>query len=306
MKVGLALGSGSARGWAHFGVIQELRALNVPIDIVCGTSVGALIGAALASHRDEAMAEWVRSLGWTDVVALMDVSFRGGALQGDRVVEYCVEHFLAPSFADLALPFACVSTELASGREVWLRDGPLAPALRATTALPGMFQPQRLGDHWLVDGGLVNPVPVSLCRALGADVVIAVELGAGRATRHMRKVRLAKDKGREEAPEGGWTDQVKERFLSWVGAGALLDWVDGRRSADEIPPIATVLATSINIMQARIARARLAGDPPEVLIQPRLVDFSILDFHRGAEAIEEGVAATRRVRAQIEAVLDGL
>ncbi|WP_217125741.1 patatin-like phospholipase family protein [Hydrogenophilus thiooxidans] len=263
MKVGLALGSGSARGWAHFGVIRELRALGVSIDIVCGTSVGALVGAALASGNEEAMAEWVARLGWTDVVALMDVSLRGGALQGDKVVEYCAEHFFADRFEALQLPFACVATELSSGREVWLREGLLAPALRASIALPGMFQPQRLGGHWLVDGGLVNPVPVSLCRALGADVVIAVELGAGRATRHMRK------------------------------------------AAEEIPTLGAVLATSINIMQTRIARARLAGDPPDVLIQPRLTEFSILDFHRGKEAIEEGVAATRRVRAQIEAVLDG-
>ncbi|GAB6049714.1 patatin-like phospholipase family protein [Hydrogenophilus islandicus] len=305
MKVGLALGSGSARGWSHFGVIRELRALGVPVDIVCGTSIGALVGAALASGKDEAMAEWVTSLGWTDVVALMDVSLRGGALQGDRVVEYCAEHFFADSFTALALPFACVATELSTGREVWLRDGPLPPALRASMALPGMFQPQRLAGHWLVDGGLVNPVPVSLCRALGADVVIAVELGAGRATRHLRRDGRSKIPPADEG-KGGLTDQMKERLLSWIGASSLLEWVESRKEADEIPPLGAVLATSINIMQSRIARARLAGDPPDVLIQPRLVDFSILDFHRGREAIEEGIAATRRMRAQIEAVLDGL
>lgn len=304
MKVGLALGSGSARGWAHFGVIRELRALGVSIDIVCGTSVGALVGAALASGNEEAMAEWVARLGWTDVVALMDVSLRGGALQGDKVVEYCAEHFFADRFEALQLPFACVATELSSGREVWLREGLLAQALRASIALPGMFQPQRLGGHWLVDGGLVNPVPVSLCRALGADVVIAVELGAGRATRHMRKAPPFREKP-VEPERSGWTEQMKERFLSWVGASSLFDWVDAREAADEIPTLGAVLATSINIMQTRIARARLAGDPPDVLIQPRLTEFSILDFHRGKEAIEEGVAATRRVRAQIEAVLDG-
>ncbi len=318
MKIGLALGSGSARGWAHFGVIRELQAMGVRIDVVAGTSVGGLVGAALASGRIEAMEAWVRQLGWTDVVRLMDVSLRGGALQGDRVIDYCAEHFFADRFEDLQLPFGCVATVLATGRELWLREGKLAPALHASMALPGMFSPQWLQGHWLVDGGLVNPVPVSLCRALGADVVIAVELGAGRATRHIKahqekaldaslRVEASSDSKVEHLAkrdtEPGLTETIKSRMLEWIGATSLLEWIDTKDRSADIPPLGVVLATSVNIMQARIAQHRLAGDPPEVLLRPRLSDFSILDFHRAEVAIEEGRAAVRRMRAQIEDAL---
>ncbi len=288
-KIGLALGSGAARGWSLFGVIRGLERLGVSVDIVTGTSIGALVGAAYASGKLDTMQRWVESLRWVDVLGLMDVSLRGGALQGDRVIEYCAEHFFASRFEELSIPFGCVATELTSGREIWLREGDLRPAVRASIGLPGMFTPTKLHGRWLVDGGLVNPVPVSLCRALGAEVVIAVELGSSRMGRHF------------QPPNGnnGGVQRWKSRLLSMVGITSSGE----ADEADSLPPIAAVLAASVNIMQWRIAQSRLAGDPPEVLISPRVADLSILDFHRGAEAIAEGEAAVQRVEWQIAELL---
>ena len=288
-RIGLALGSGAARGWSHFGVIRALQRMGVSIDVIAGTSIGAIVAAAYASGGLDAMQKWVESLTWVDVLSLMDVSLRGGALQGDRVIDYCAEHFFATRFEDLSIPFACVATELTTGREIWLREGELRPAVRASIGLPGMFTPTKLHGRWLVDGGLVNPVPVSLCRALGAEIVIAVELGSGRMGRHFR------------LPNGnGGVERWKNRLFAMVGVTSSGD----ADQADSLPPIAAVLTTSVNIMQMRIAQSRLAGDPPEVLISPRVADLSILDFHRGAEAIEEGEAAVQRVQWQITELLE--
>ncbi|MCX7946793.1 MAG: patatin-like phospholipase family protein [Hydrogenophilus sp.] len=296
MRVGVALGSGSARGWAHFGVLAELETMGVRPAVVAGTSIGALVGAAVASGKGAEMRAWVESLGVTEVLTLLDFSLKGGALAGERVIEYCASHFFAERFEKLQLPFGCVATDLASGREVWLRSGSVAEAVRASIAMPGVFAPQRFDGRWLVDGGLVNPVPVSLCRALGADVVIAVDLMAGRASRHLRGGRNG----------GRWGEDLWGRLRQWIGPRGRLEREEGEKGEEgeaEEPSLPSVVAAAINVMQTRIARARLAGDPPEVLIQPRLADFSLFDFHRGREAIAEGAGATRRLRPLIEAVL---
>jgi NTE family protein len=177
--IGLALGSGAARGWAHIGVIAALEQEGIRPDVVCGCSIGALVGAAYVSGKVGQLGEWVSALDWHDVVGMLDLSFRGGLIRGEKVLAHCAQHFFVEDFAEADRPFACVATELASGREVWLRDGRLADAVRASIALPGLFSPVERNRRVLVDGGLVNPVPVSLCRALGADIVIAVELGSG-------------------------------------------------------------------------------------------------------------------------------
>ena len=290
--IGLALGSGAARGWAHLGVLRALGKLGVHVDVVSGCSIGALVGAALASGRSHELESWVRSLDWQDVVSMLDVSFRGGLIRGDRVVQYCAEHFFAPEFAGLKLPFACVATELHTGREVWLREGKVAEAVQSSIALPGLFSPVLRGGRVLVDGGLVNPVPVSLGRALGAEIVIAVELGSGVVGRS-RKIR-------EPAPadDEGWA----QRILGAVGL------TKGEREAarqeTELPSLPDVVTTSINIMQMRIARSRLAGEPADVVISPRVAHLNMMEFDRAKEAIQEGEAAVERSSALIEQMLE--
>lgn len=292
--IGVALGSGAARGWAHIGVLKALADEGIHPDVVCGCSIGALVGASFVSGRLEPLAEWVQGLDWQRVVRMLDISFRGGLIRGDRVLQHCAQHFFPEGFSDLQTPFACVATELSSGREVWLREGAIADAVRASIAMPGLFSPVLRGRRVLLDGGLVNPVPVSLCRALGADIVIAVELGSGLTDRAW--TRTPKE---DPALEDGFA----RRLLTSVGLG--LGAPDaGVGGTLPLPSLTNVIAASINIMQMRIARSRLAGEPADVLISPRLAQMNMLDFHRAAEAIEEGVAAVERARPLLLHTLD--
>ncbi len=277
--IGIALGSGAARGWAHIGVLQGLAQHGIRPDVVCGCSIGALVGAALVSGKSEELAEWVQSLAWPDVVGLLDISLKGGLIHGDRVVQYCARNFFAADFSELAKPFACVATELSTGREVWLREGSVADAVRASIALPGLFSPVLRNGRVLVDGGLVNPVPVSLCRALGADIVIAVELGSGMVGRALQKEgKLAADASLPWA----------QRVLSAIGLAASPEQDE---AGNELPALTDVLTSSINIMQMRIARSRLAGEPADVLISPRVAHLGMMEFHRAADAIAAGRTA---------------
>lgn len=281
MKLGIALGSGSARGWAHIGVLRALAEIGVKPDIVCGTSIGAFVGAAYADGDLERLEGWVRTLNWQEVVSFFDVGTRGGLIKGDKLMGFFARHFVDRDVEQLPVPFACVATDLTSGREVWLREGSVVNAVRASIALPGLFSPLARDDRLLVDGGLVNPVPVSLARALGADLVIAVDLGSDVVGRRFKPA--------EEAP-ANW----RQRFAQFFGAPGAAHVAGG-----EGPSLLDVVAGSINIMQVRIARSRLAGEPADVLLSPRLAHVGLFDYHRGAEAIEEGREAVRLMQPAI-------
>lgn len=288
-RIGLALGSGSARGWAHIGVIRALEQAGIKPDIVCGTSVGALVGAAYAAGELDRLEAWVRKLGVGDVLAFMDVSLSGGVLKGERLVEFLRRNVVDRSIEELPTPFAAVATLLHTGAEVWLRSGSTVEAVRASIALPGLFSPVFHDDSLLVDGGLVNPVPVSVALAMGADLVIAVDLGSDILGRHLRS-EVAESAASDD---GDWRSKLRGNL------GRLLP----SRSADEpkMPFLLDVLASSINIMQVRIARSRMAGEPPDLVVAPRLSHLGMLDFHRADEAIKEGQASVERVRHQLEA-----
>ncbi|MBI2305689.1 MAG: patatin-like phospholipase family protein [Rhodocyclales bacterium] len=289
MKIGVALGSGSARGWAHIGVLRALAEMGVEPDIVCGTSIGAFVGAAHADGDLSGLEAWVRTLTWQSVVGFFDVGGRGGMIKGDKLMAFFARHFVDRNFDDLPRPFACVATDLLNGREVWLKEGSVAAAVRASIALPGLFAPQMSGDRLLVDGGLVNPVPVSLCRALGADVVIAVDLGSDLVSQRFKAPPAP-------PPASAWRQRLGQLFGrpgEAVGDG------NGGNGNGHGPSLLDVVAGSLNIMQVRIARSRLAGEPADVLIAPRLAQVGLLDFHRGAEAIDEGVEAVRVMQPAI-------
>jgi len=290
-RVGLALGSGSARGWAHVGVIRALEQAGVRPDLVCGTSAGALVGAAYAAGELDRFEQWLLEMRLTDVVGFMDVSLGGGMLKGERVMEFFRRNFVDRPIEELAMPFAAVSTALQNGAEIWLRDGSTVEAVRASIALPGLFTPALRDGMLLVDGGLVNPVPVSLARAMGADVVIAVDLGADKLGRH-----LAADHPTDEpdSPIGEWTRKLRESL------GALIP----ARSPDEsrLPSMHDVLLSALDIVQVRISRSRMAGDPPDVVVTPRLAYLHLLDFHRAKEAIAEGKQAVETILPNLRAL----
>jgi NTE family protein len=298
-RVGLALGSGAARGWAHIGVIRGLLEGGIVPEVVCGSSIGAVVGAAYAYDRLEAFEAWVRRLDWRQVAVYIDLSLRGGLIKGRRVFEAIAQALPDTSIDALPRPFAAVATDLATGEEVWLRAGSLHDALRASAALPGFVAPAHLGERWLVDGGLVNPVPVSLCRALGAEKVIAVDLNAdlvgrrlgGRSQRSGSKGR--RNPARRPTPQPGGSSMQSAMQELVADLRRRLGWDEDRVDGDSAPSIYDVVANSVNIMQVRISRSRMVGDPPDLMVAPRLADFALLDFDRATEAIEAGHTAVR-------------
>lgn len=290
LRVGLALGSGAARGWAHLGVIRVLEQAGIRPDLVCGTSIGALVGAAYAAEELDSFENWLRGLSFADVLSFMDVSMNGGMIKGERLMEFFRRKFIDRPIGELAIPFAAVATSLDTGTEVWLREGSTLDAVRASIALPALFMPVAHEGRVLVDGGLVNPVPVSLARAMGADIVIAVDLNSNRLGRHRP--------GEPEKPPGE-ISEWKRKLQENLGA-----FMPERSEAEpRLPSILDVITSSINIMQVRISRSRMSGDPPDVIVSPRLAGLGLLDFHRAKEAIAEGVRAMEAALPDIKAVL---
>jgi NTE family protein len=285
--IGLALGSGSARGWAHIGVIQELEAMGIRPGVVAGTSIGALVGAVYVSGQLEAFSEWVQKLTARDVLGFLDFTFSGGVAKGEKLFGFFEERHRNPDIESLDQRFVSVVTEMKSGREVWITKGPVLPAARASCAMPGLFTPVQHGGRWMLDGGLVNPVPVSPCRALGAEVVIAVNLNAQLVGAHFSRA------GRELAEEQA---RARNEASLWNRVVAYLSSEDGGN-----PGFFDVIAASVNVMQDRITRSRMAGDPPEIALVPLLEDFALMDFHRAAEAITEGRRLVRESAEKIRA-----
>jgi NTE family protein len=295
-RIGLALGSGGARGWAHVGVLQALSAAGVRPDVVAGTSIGALIaGVHLAGHLSTLDA-WARSLTRPRLLAYLDPRMSGGGLiGGQRMLAFMDRYFGALKVEDLPVPFVAVATDLRTGHEVWLQEGRLAEILRAAISLPGLFTPVRRERHWLVDGALVNPVPVSVCRAFGAELVIAVNLNADQLGR-LRIMRGGSPRVADLEP-----DLVEQSRVLRRRGGAV--WPQMTRRERTTPSLFSVMVAALNITQDRITRARLAGDPPDVTIRPDLGHIGLLEFDRAAEAIEAGARAAEDAIAELRAVL---
>jgi NTE family protein len=288
-RIGLALGSGSARGLSHIGVIDALMEAGIEPDVVCGTSIGALVGAAYVAGRLAELRQWAETATWRQVVRLMDVRLSGGGLiDGKQVVALLRRLGIEAPIESYAKRYAAVATDLASGREVWLQTGPIHEAVRASIAVPGIVSPAQVDGKWLVDGGLSNPVPVSVCRALGAEVIIAVNLNGDLVGRRVDKTQSLPA---VSAPSRV-SSELFRRILSQL-PGARPEQV-AQIAPDPLPRGAAapgyldVLANSLNIMQDHITRTRLAGEPPHVLLVPRLGNIGLMEFTRAREAIAEG------------------
>lgn len=296
--LGFALGSGSARGWAHIGILRALAERGFVPDVIAGASVGALVGAASAAGRLDALEQWVCALTQRDVWRLVDTTFRGGGvMSGNRLMEAIGTQIGDAPIESLPIRFGAVATDLYTGEEVWLRDGPYMAAVRASSGVPGLFAPTWHTSRWLIDGGVVNPVPVSMCRALGADVVIAVDLS--RSVTNVTK-RAQDGSPPADAPEPAATEEGTAILKKWSG---LVDGlVESFRSKRTEPGLLEVMGSSVNIMQDRITRSRLAIDPADLVLRPDLADFQLMDFHRASEAIEIGRRLVESMHDQLESV----
>jgi len=308
-RVGLALGGGSARGWAHIGVVELLQEWGVEIHCVAGTSIGALVGGFAASDRIALLRDIAENLHWTRFLRLLDVTFpRSGLVDGKRIVDFVQEQIGSVRIEFLPRPFAAVAADLYSGRQVVLREGDLIQAIRASIAVPGVFTPVRRGKALLADGGLVNPVPVSVARSLGADFVVAVDLNHDiinhKAVGRKGWFGLRADQEAEcDQPQIKDTRaaRILERLNRALDALPLPSLKRGGANgtadvSDDLPNVVEVIMAAVVIMTARITDARLQVDRPDLLIRPRLGHINFLEFHRARESIEEGR------RAAIEAI----
>jgi len=300
VRLGLALGSGAARGWAHIGVLRALEEMDLRPDVIVGASVGSLVAAAFATNKLDQLETWARGLGRMDVLKLLDTSFSGGGMmQGSRLMDAIGEQIGDVEIDTLETDYAAVAADLDTGQEVWLTKGSLLQAVRASSGLPGLFAPVWHDHRWLIDGGVVNPVPVSLCHALGADIVIGVNLNGHLGKMSALEARLGTRKRAVEqnsqSRAAGWTSP--ERWAELFGG--LLSAVRGQDKRAE-PGLFHVIAASVNIMQDRITRSRMVGDPPMVLLAPDLGHFELMDFHRADEAIGIGRDAAFRARAEFD------
>jgi NTE family protein len=291
-KIGLALGGGAARGWSHIGVMRTLIQAGIVPDVIAGCSVGAVVGGCYAAGKLDEVEAFARSLTKRRVMGLLDFHISGSGLIGGGRLKRLLEHDLGELRVEtLPLRFVTIATELGTGHEIWLTKGDLVSALRASYALPGVFDPIFFGGRWLMDGALVNPVPVTAARALGADIVICVNLNGD-----------IKVRGTVIQSHGGDTmDEIAERIVEgaprrWglFGQGRPVD-----RAVPQPPGITAVMIDAFNITQDRIARSRLAGDPPDVMIAPKLSPIGLFEFHRAAESIDLGRQATERVLPDI-------
>lgn len=289
-RLGIALGGGAARGWAHVGVLKALAEHGIEPDIICGTSIGAMVGGMYAAGRLREFEDWVVRLTRRDVFSLLDFRLSGGGpLAGKRLMDLYRERLGDITIEDLPRQYAAVATDLKTGSEVWLQRGSLLTAIRASISIPGVFTPVLVRGRWLVDGGLVNPVPVSLCRALGADLVIAVDLNQGIVSRVSR------------LPDAEMKSAVVRHHSD--DSGQLQ--ADKEREAKAAPPSFNgVVNSSLYIMQDRISRSRLAGDPPDLLLTPRVSHIPWLEFTNSRPAIEEGYQVVQRSIGALKGLLD--
>lgn len=313
-KIGIALGAGSARGIAHIGVLQALREMGIEPHIVCGCSIGALVGASYVTNQLDEFGTWVSALGTRDVLRYLGISplARGGVAEANALIDHLRGNYGNPDITALPQSFAAIATDLYTGREIWLQDGPLWDAVRASIAIPGMITPMLSRGRWLVDGALVNPVPVSVCRALGADLVIAVNPST-LMRRSTAQLQLAVEDEEmiadEEENQIVSTGILNRLGSAWRGATSPLrqmvtNYQEQWAERQGRPATLEVMQGAITIMQDRITRSRLAGEPPDVILLPHVSHIGLLEYHRAAEAIAAGRSCVEINAATIRHALE--
>lgn len=305
-KLGFALSAGSARGWAHIGMLRALDEHGIRPDFIAGASIGAVVGGCYAAGKLDELEEFARALTKRRMFSLVDLTFSGaGMISGGRLRSKLDDSLGGIKIQDLETPFTAVATEMGSGHEVWLDRGPLATATQASYALPSVFEPVKINGRWLFDGALVNPIPVSVCRARGAETVIVLNLN-----NELRRPAYTDDAltGEVMQEEDNAIKIDPEKPSASIAVPTLRERIRFFRRqsapAPNAPPgIITAMVDAFNITQDRITRSRLAGDPPDIMINPKLGSIGFFDFHRAAEMIEIGRDTAEKAIPEIEEML---
>ena len=302
--IGLALGAGVARGWSHIGVLRELAANGISPSIIAGSSVGAVVGGCAAAGELDGLESFARGMTKRGIFNLIDFSLSGGGLMAGRKLRALLDKALRGlQIEDMPTRFAAVATEVGSGHEIWLTRGPLAKALQASYAMPGIFEPIRFGERWLFDGALVNPIPVTACRVLGADLVIAVSITQSPRLRSAIVAEKPEPEDMGTAPEA-LTSPASSGFFGGLRAPKLPFRRHFTSRGDDAPGMAQLMTDAFNITQDRIARSRLAGDPPDALVRVRTSDIGLFEFHRADELIDLGRQAAVRALPEIRELIE--
>ncbi len=301
--LGLALGGGVARGWAHIGALRALIEAGIKPDIIAGTSIGALVGGVYLAGKLDVLEKWARALNRRRMMSYMDVSWGGsGFMRGERLGRV-LRHYMAETrIEDLDRKFAAVTCDLRTGYEVWLQRGEIVPAIRASYALPGAFEPIKIDGRYMIDGALVNPVPVSACRAMGAHMVIAVSLNGDAfgpiGSSHELEI--------EDDDVADPFELAAQSLNKLRPDRLLLQSMVGDAKSGKGPKIGSVMMGTLNIVMDRISRSRLAGDPPDVFVAPRIGHIGMLEFTKADELIERGYRAMQHEIPLIKSVMDVL
>lgn len=304
LRIGLALGGGAARGWSHIGVLRTLARAGVRPDVVTGTSIGAVVGGCFVAGKLDELEGFARSLTTRRVLGLLDFRLRAsGLIGGDRLRQLLENDLGDRRIEDQAVKFAAIATESATGHEIWLTRGRMVPAIRASYALPGIIDPVRIGNRLLIDGTLVNPIPITTARALGADVVVCVNMN-GDARFHGTTIQsLDHDDDGEPDVVGDARQPQRRNGILEAMLGSSDRKGSARRSNRNGPGMARIMIDAFNITQDRIARSRLAGDPPDLMISPKLAKIGLFEFHRAAEAIALGEEAADKALPDLREIL---
>jgi NTE family protein len=321
--VSLVLGSGGARGYAHIGAIEELGAQGYDIRCIAGASMGALVGGVYAAGRLDAYRDWVKPLQRMDVLRLLDWTFRGGLIKGDRIVDKLRELIGDINIEDLPISYTAVAVDLLAQREVWFSRGSLFDAIRASIAIPAVFRPHRYEGRSLVDGGLLNPVPITPTLRDLTDCTIAVDLNAPAEEPNSDGVKVASesvvaDAGGEEALSAERAPQLeathagselvavhdgtavvptyRQRIAEFIDS--MMDKRERKPEAPVDPGLLETFARSLDIVQETITRFKLAAQPPDLLIAIPRNACAFYEFHRAEELIELGRQRTREALRQ--------
>ncbi|MFC1784019.1 patatin-like phospholipase family protein [Candidatus Neomarinimicrobiota bacterium] len=303
IKVGLALGSGSARGWAHIGAIEAIEEAGIPIHYVAGTSIGAFVGAVYATGDLDSLKQFALQMDWKKVLSYFDVVFpRSGLMDGKKVHELFSIHTKARTFDDFKIPVKIIATDLNTGEKVIIDSGNIIESIRASLSVPGVFTPVNLNNKWLVDGGLVDPVPVKVVREMGADIVIGIDLNSRLSNSNFPKKIKKPDKAKPSLKE---RNELIARISAQYGNAekAVKKQISRWYTPSSRPNILDVLGSSIGIMEEQITRINLAMDPPDILIQPRLGNLKMFDFDQAEQSIQEGYTQAKYQIENIKALL---
>ena len=296
-RVALVLGSGGARGYAHLGAVQELRDRGHEIVAVSGTSMGAVVGGLVAAGKDAEFATWASSLTGRRVVRLADPSWGGGGAATAEKLMAALDEIVGDVLIEsLPIPYTAVATDLAARREVWFQRGPLIPAMRASFAIPGLFTPAVVDGRVLVDGGLLNPLPLEPTAAATADFTVAVSLQGPREPHEPTSPARGFSVRRAE-----WAADLRRRFrrseedLGETAAPEAPAEAPPAEAVDVRPDVRTaeVVSLSFDAMQSLITRYRLATLPPDVLVTVPLSAARTIDFHRADEMVDLGRRLTK-------------